>query len=152
MRRKQIFQHINLPIRRLLPQRIGLLFVGNHDAAFAKIKLTKELKDLNGKIIECKYENNGWAFMRERIDKSYPNSYNTAMCECIFLLFNVIFNLWCLSNRHFNGNRKSCITYAAVCQSIQYPVTKDILLDTTENLRFVDDSEIMPPPRGFMRH
>lgn len=42
------------------------------------MKYTKALKDLNGKIVECKYENNQWKFMRERTDKSYPNSIKTA--------------------------------------------------------------------------
>jgi mRNA-capping enzyme len=46
---------------------------------FATIKYIKQLKDLDNKIIECKFENNGWTFMRERTDKSYPNSYNTAV-------------------------------------------------------------------------
>lgn len=43
------------------------------------MKVTKEIKDLNNKIIECTMENNQWVYMRERADKSYPNSYNTAM-------------------------------------------------------------------------
>lgn len=75
-------QKKNVSIHRCLPQTVGQLFVGNHDAPFAKMsKLTKELKELNGKIVECKFENNNWVFMRERIDKSYPNSYNTAVCK-----------------------------------------------------------------------
>jgi mRNA-capping enzyme len=48
---------------------------------FASTKFTKNLKDLNGKIIECKFENNQWVFMRERTDKSYPNAYTTAKCK-----------------------------------------------------------------------
>lgn len=36
------------------------------------------MKDMNGKIIECKFENNSWVFMRERTDKSFPNSFTTA--------------------------------------------------------------------------
>lgn len=45
---------------------------------FAQIKMSKDIKHLHNKIIECKLENNSWKFMRERTDKSYPNSYNTA--------------------------------------------------------------------------
>merc|ERR1712241_508755 len=41
--------------------------------------LTKQLKELNNKIIECKWEDNQWVFMRERTDKSFPNGYNTAI-------------------------------------------------------------------------
>lgn len=52
--------------------------MGQHDRPLAKIKYTKELKELDGKIIECKLENNAWVFMRERTDKSYPNSFTTA--------------------------------------------------------------------------
>lgn len=57
---------------------MGHLFVGRLDAPFAVMKYTKDIKDLDNKIIECKFENNQWKFMRERTDKSYPNSYDTA--------------------------------------------------------------------------
>jgi len=66
----------------LVPTLQGLLYVGHLDKPFATIKLTKELKLLNNKIIECCFENNSWKFMRERTDKSFPNSYNTAMAVC----------------------------------------------------------------------
>jgi len=45
-------------------------------------QVTKELKQYDNKIIECKFENNSWVFMRQRIDKSFPNAYNTAMAVC----------------------------------------------------------------------
>ena len=68
----------------LLPKTVGHLFVGqskDYDARtpFSQIKVNKELKELNGKIIECKWENDQWVFMRERTDKSFPNGFNTAM-------------------------------------------------------------------------
>lgn len=44
-------------------------------------QVTKELKQYDNKIIECKFENNSWVFMRQRIDKSFPNAYSTAMGE-----------------------------------------------------------------------
>lgn len=44
--------------------------------------MTKDLKQYDNKIIECKFENNSWVFMRQRTDKSFPNAYNTAMGEC----------------------------------------------------------------------
>lgn len=44
-------------------------------------QVTKELKQYDNKIIECKFENNSWVFMRQRTDKSFPNAYNTAMGE-----------------------------------------------------------------------
>lgn len=66
---------------RILTRKTGSLYVGSLDTPFAHMKYTKMLKDLNNKIIECKYENNQWVFMRERTDKSYPNSYTTAVCK-----------------------------------------------------------------------
>lgn len=45
-------------------------------------QVTKDLKQYDNKIIECKFENNSWVFMRQRTDKSFPNAYNTAMGEC----------------------------------------------------------------------
>lgn len=66
----------------IVTKSIGLLFVGGLDVPFARINIKKQFKDLNGKIIECKFENNQWVFMRERTDKSFPNSYSTALGEC----------------------------------------------------------------------
>ncbi|XP_052588245.1 mRNA-capping enzyme-like [Peromyscus californicus insignis] len=70
----------------LLPQNVGLLHVGGYERPFAQIKLTKELEQHNNKIIECKFDNNSWVFMRQRIDKSFPNAYNTAMAVCNSIL------------------------------------------------------------------
>lgn len=75
----------------MLTEKLGLLYVGQYDQPFASIKYNKYLKELDGKIIECKFENNSWIFMRERTDKSFPNSHNTAMGELwidFFLLFS----------------------------------------------------------------
>uniref|UniRef100_A0A671XVP3 mRNA-capping enzyme n=1 Tax=Sparus aurata TaxID=8175 RepID=A0A671XVP3_SPAAU len=66
----------------LLPQTVGLLYVGNYDRPFANMKATKELKQYDNKIIECTFANNTWVFMRQRVDKSFPNSYDTAMAVC----------------------------------------------------------------------
>jgi len=62
----------------------GHLFVGGFDPPFAQMKATKQLKEYNNKIIECTFDmtTNQWQFMRERTDKSFPNSYNTAMAVC----------------------------------------------------------------------
>ncbi|XP_039603937.1 mRNA-capping enzyme [Polypterus senegalus] len=105
----------------LLTQNVGLLYVGNYERPFAQMKVTKDLKQYDNKIIECTFSNNTWVFMRQRIDKSFPNSYDTAM---------------------------------AVCNSIQHPVTKEILLEFIERSsqgqtpkRPLDrDAELMPPP------
>ncbi|CAG9858499.1 unnamed protein product [Phyllotreta striolata] len=65
----------------LLPVKKASLFVnkGKQEICLAEMKYTKQLKDYNGKIVECKYENNQWVFMRERTDKNFPNSYDTAI-------------------------------------------------------------------------
>lgn len=62
----------------ILPKSVGLLFVGGLDQPFDRIKYTKQLKEYDNKIIECKVENGAWVFMRERTDKSFPNSIKTA--------------------------------------------------------------------------
>ncbi len=38
------------------------------------------MAQLEGKIVECRFEfeTQRWVFMRERTDKSFPNSYKTA--------------------------------------------------------------------------
>ena len=66
----------------IVRRTIGELYVGSLDVPFARIKYTKNLKELNNKIIECKYQNSQWVFMRERTDKSFPNSFNTAKAVC----------------------------------------------------------------------
>ncbi|TRY71531.1 hypothetical protein TCAL_09599 [Tigriopus californicus] len=65
----------------MLPTTIGLLYVGGLNVPFGEMKrLKKEVRELNHKIIECTWdaERKEWVFMRERTDKSYPNSFNTA--------------------------------------------------------------------------
>jgi mRNA-capping enzyme len=68
----------------MLPETIGQLFVGGMDQPFSCMKATKELRELDNKIIECHYDaaKKQWIFMRQRTDKSFPNSYTTAMGVC----------------------------------------------------------------------
>ncbi|XP_059165251.1 mRNA-capping enzyme-like [Physella acuta] len=66
----------------MLPETKGLLYVGQLEAPFAEMKVTKNLKQYDNKIIECTFDGQSWQFMRERTDKSFPNSYNTAMGVC----------------------------------------------------------------------
>ncbi|CAG2064313.1 unnamed protein product [Timema podura] len=70
----------------ILPRKIGQLFVGGLETPFASMKITKATRELNNKIIECKIQDNQWTFMRERTDKSFPNSYNTAQGKSLLLL------------------------------------------------------------------
>ncbi|KAI4500336.1 hypothetical protein M0802_004753 [Mischocyttarus mexicanus] len=62
----------------ILPRKVGKLFVGGSNFPYGQIKFTKQIKDLNNAIIECKLENGQWVFMRTRTDKSFPNSKHTA--------------------------------------------------------------------------
>ena len=73
----------------MLAKEIGLLYVGGLNSPFGEIKVTKTLRQLDKKIIECSwdYEKNQWSFMRERTDKSFPNAYATA--EGLFFLLLV---------------------------------------------------------------
>ncbi|RUS87888.1 hypothetical protein EGW08_004366, partial [Elysia chlorotica] len=75
--RIQKFQQVGM-----LPETKGLLFVGQYDPAFGEIKVTKALRPYDNKIIECSFDGTAWQFMRERTDKSFPNSYSTAMGVC----------------------------------------------------------------------
>lgn len=67
-----------------IPESVGALMVGGYDKPFAVIKVTKELKNLNKRVVECTWdaENNQWKFLRVREDKSFPNGYKTAMSVC----------------------------------------------------------------------
>lgn len=63
----------------MLRERLGHLYVGGQsNTPFAQMKVTKEMIALENKIIECRFEKGKWVFMRQRTDKSFPNSYNTA--------------------------------------------------------------------------
>ena len=64
----------------MLSKLVGELYVGSLNSPFGEIKVTKTLKALDKKIIECSwdYKSNQWVFMRERTDKSFPNAYATA--------------------------------------------------------------------------
>jgi mRNA-capping enzyme len=67
----------------MLGERIGALYVGGMDPPFSYMKVTKNLLRYNDKIIECRCdERMEWIFMRERTDKSFPNSYKTAVSVC----------------------------------------------------------------------
>ncbi|TKR60943.1 hypothetical protein L596_028124 [Steinernema carpocapsae] len=61
-----------------LPQHIGFLYVQHRNEPIAEMKATRSLLPYDNKIIECTFANGQWKFMRERTDKSLPNSFNTA--------------------------------------------------------------------------
>ncbi|XP_034017911.1 mRNA-capping enzyme [Thalassophryne amazonica] len=102
----------------------GLLFVGNHSPPFAEIKFTRDLKQYDNKIVECTFVNNSWIFMRQRVDKSFPNSFDTAMAVCRSIQHPI--------------TKEMLLEFLDSCtQGVQTPNQK----------RPADpDSELMPPP------
>ena len=54
------------------------MYVEGSNTPFATIEIDENLKKLNNKIIECKWNENKWEFMRERLDKNKPNHYKIA--------------------------------------------------------------------------
>ncbi|XP_074598688.1 RNA guanylyltransferase and 5'-phosphatase mRNA capping enzyme [Brevipalpus obovatus] len=74
--------HVNVINRPGCPtEKVGYLYVGQYFEPFAQIRYNKDIRGLDKKIIECTFDYNAgeWKFMRVRTDKSFPNSYNTAM-------------------------------------------------------------------------
>lgn len=85
------FESFNQKVFRKIPKPVGLLYVGQCQAPFGRMKSTKGIRHLDNKIVECKYEREvkEWIFMRERTDKSFPNSINTAQGRCFYFLLNI---------------------------------------------------------------
>lgn len=117
----------------MLPETKGYLFVGGKDSPFAEMKVSREMKDLNNKIIECAWdsEKHCWKFMRQRTDKSFPNSYNTAMGVFNSIMYPVIKEVllntiemgrWMPPARHPPAEKRKAL-----------PISRD--------------QELMPPPK-----
>ncbi|CAL4124966.1 unnamed protein product [Meganyctiphanes norvegica] len=68
-----------LKIVKYKKSRYGELYVGRSYEPFGDIEISKELENLDGKIIECSYTETGWLFLRHRTDRTYPNNYDTAI-------------------------------------------------------------------------
>lgn len=79
-------------LSRIIPTKVASLLVGREETEFARMKWSKDCKELNNKIIECTFKDGNWMFLRERSDKTYPNSYNTAKGEKTLSLFLAIQN------------------------------------------------------------
>jgi mRNA-capping enzyme len=73
-----------------MPEKIGYLYVTGYEPPFSSMKVTKAISGLNNKIIECRWFENRWDFMRERVDKSYPNHLNTAMGKLAFFVLVLV--------------------------------------------------------------
>ena len=82
----------------MVPELVGNLYVNHLDTPFATMKVNKNLRQYDNKIIECNLVNGRWNFMRERTDKSFPNAFATAEGK-----FNNTFN----SNNNLNFSKAS---------------------------------------------
>ena len=55
-------------------QKFGELHVSSwNNSRFDAIKLTDELRLLDGRIIDCIYKDNQWIFQKLRNDRKHPN-------------------------------------------------------------------------------
>jgi mRNA-capping enzyme len=74
--------NIIIKISRGFSEKVGYLYVTGYDVPFSSMKVTRAIKDMHNKIIECRWHEEKWDFMRERTDKSTPNHMSTAMAVC----------------------------------------------------------------------
>jgi mRNA-capping enzyme len=118
---------------RLIKKKIGELYVGQLSSPFAQIKVSKAVRDLDGKIIECRLnEKQEWELMRERTDKSYPNAFATANGNLTAVLSD-----YCIKANE--------LLLAAVINSIRNPVTTEMLL------HFIEENCPRPPQQQQKR-
>ena len=54
---------------------------------FDTIILTEEIRDLDGKIIGCRYIDHNWIFQKVRNDRNYPNRSKVVEGNWIILLY-----------------------------------------------------------------
>ncbi len=79
----ELFELVNYYFR-MLAEKIGELYVLGYDQPYSHIKINKTLSGMHNKIIECRWHEDKWDFMRERVDKTAPNHITTAIGEFIF--------------------------------------------------------------------
>ena len=70
----------------------GGLFVGgpyNQEIKHDTITLTGELRKLDGEIVDCRYVDHHWIFIKVRTDRKHPNGKRCVLSKCIaaYLLF-----------------------------------------------------------------
>ena len=88
--REDQYQHINILITGDDRERER----NSNSTETLWFQVTKELKEMDNKIIECSWDGKQWKFMRQRTDKSFPNGYNTAMGQFCMLLICPLFCLF----------------------------------------------------------
>jgi mRNA-capping enzyme len=90
----------------MLPEKIGELYVGGYDQPFSHIKINRNLSSLHNRIIECRWHEGKWDFMRERTDKSDPNYITTAQAVCESIRNPVTEEFLINSIQHIENHRK----------------------------------------------
>ena len=73
-----------------MPKRQACLFVNGLTRPFAYMRCTANLRQYDGKIIECSFRDHEWHFHRERTDKSFPNAKGK-LNSIIYYLISVFF-------------------------------------------------------------
>ena len=58
----------------------------NREVNFAPIAITEDLKELHGRIVECRYVNGQWKLVRIRNDRPHPHSRRSVMSNCFFFV------------------------------------------------------------------
>lgn len=66
----------------MLTEKVGELYVTGYDQPYSHIKINRTLSGMHNKIIECRWHEDKWDYMRERVDKTQPNHITTAMAVC----------------------------------------------------------------------
>ena len=74
----------------MLSERVGELHVLGYDFPYSRIKINKTLSGMHNKIIECRWHEDKWDYMRERIDKTMPNHISTAMGSYNSVVFYIL--------------------------------------------------------------
>ncbi|GAV03544.1 hypothetical protein RvY_13947 [Ramazzottius varieornatus] len=66
--------------RGMVPRAKANLWVNDHTVPFGEMKMSKDMKQHDQKIVECSYDaqQRKWDFLRVREDKSFPNHITTA--------------------------------------------------------------------------
>lgn len=96
--------------------------------------MTKQIASLNNKIIECRWSDNEWEFLRERKDKSYPNNVQTARGRYLKISPTLQHST---TIKRFNI---FLIFFKAICQSLKNPITQERLLELID---FVEKKRAM---------
>lgn len=78
----------------MMGEKIGELFVTGYDQPYSHIKVNKKISGMHNKIIECRWHEDKWDFMRERVDKTYPNHITTAIGIIIIQTFFIKFKIF----------------------------------------------------------